>query len=283
MNNVVGKMLIVMQLVFSVLFMCFAGAVYTFQGQWRTKALDLQLVVDDQSKQIDDGKATRDREVMDITAKYEKANTNWETVRAELQNAEAQAATDQALLAAASLERDKALADSEVASAEAAARVVEANTLNKEVRSQQLRISALVADIQSVENDLLDKTGKLASAVEIEEQHLSELGRMKDLLRLNDIDPGQLVVGPVPGQVEKVDGKVRGTRRNKARTAELVEITIGSDDSVYVNQQLTVFRKDKYICTVRIVEVFPDVAICLVIEKTRQGIIQEGDNVTTKL
>ena len=42
MNNVVGKMLIVMQLVFSILFMCFAGAVYTFQGGWRTKGLALQ-------------------------------------------------------------------------------------------------------------------------------------------------------------------------------------------------------------------------------------------------
>jgi hypothetical protein len=155
--------------------------------------------------------------------------------------------------------------------------------LNKEVRSQQLRISSLVSDIQGVENDLLDKTGKLASAVEIEEQHLSELGRMKDLLRLNDIDPGQMVVGPVPAHVEKVDGKIRGTRRNKARTAELAEISIGSDDKVYANQLLTVYRKDKYICTARVVEVFPDVAICLVIEKTRQGNIQKGDDVTTKL
>ena len=283
MNNVVGKMLIVMQLVFSLLFMCFAGAVYTFQAEWRKQAVAQEALVEEKDKQLSDETATRNRVTMELTAKVEAAETDRDNFRAQLQTAQTQAATDQALLAAASLERDKALADSEVATAEAAARIVEANALNKEVRSQQLRISALVADIQSVENDLLDKTGKLASAVEIEEQHLSELGRMKDLLRLHDIDPGQLIVGPVPGQVEKVDGKVRGTRRNKARTAELVEITIGSDDSVYVNQQLTVFRKDKYICTVRIVEVFPDVAICLVIEKTRQGNIQEGDDVTTKL
>ncbi len=283
MNNVVGKMLIVMQLVFSLLFMCFAGAVYTFQGQWRTKALAQEALVEEKEKQYDDAVAARNRETMQLTATAEAAETERGNLNARLEGALTQAKTDKDLLAAASLERDKALADSEVATAEAAARVVEANALNKEVRSQQLRISTLVADIQSVENDLLDKTGKLASAVEIEEQHLSELGRMKDLLRLNDIDPGQLIVGPVPGQVEKVDGKVRGTRRNKARTAELVEITIGSDDSVYVNQELTVFRKDKYICTVRIVEVFPDVAICLVIEKTRQGVIQKGDDVKTKL
>ena len=38
MNNVVSKMLIVLQLVFSLLFMCFAGAVYSFQQSWRAKA-----------------------------------------------------------------------------------------------------------------------------------------------------------------------------------------------------------------------------------------------------
>ncbi len=283
MNNVVGKMLIVMQLVFSLLFMCFAGAVYTFQGQWRTWGLEQQALVEESGKQYDDAVAARNREAMVLTAKVEAAETDRDNFRAQLQAAESQAATDQALLAAASLERDKALADSEVATAEAAARIVEANALNKEVRSQQLRISALVADIQSVENDLLDRTGKLASAVEIEEQHLSELGRLKDLLRLNDIDPGQLIVGPVPGQVEKVDGKVREARRNKARTAELVEITIGSDDKIYKNMPLIVSRKDKYICDVRVVEVFPDIAICLVNERTRQGNIQKGDDVTTKL
>ena len=276
-------MLIVMQLVFSLLFMCFAGAVYTFQGQWRTKALAQEALVEEKEKQYDDAVAARNRETMQLTAIAEAAETERGNLNAQLEAAETQAATDQALHAAVSLERDKALADSEVASAEAAARIVEANALNKEVRSQQLRISALVADVQSVENDLLDKTGKLASAVEIEEQHLSELGRMKDLLRLNDIDPGQMVVGPVPAKVEKVDGKIRGTRRNTARTAELAEISIGSDDKVYANQLLTVYRKDKYICTARVVEVFPDVAICLVIEKTRQGNIQKGDDVTTKL
>ena len=42
MNNVVGKLLVVMQLVFSILFMCFAGAVFTFQAQWRTAAISAQ-------------------------------------------------------------------------------------------------------------------------------------------------------------------------------------------------------------------------------------------------
>ena len=38
MNNVVAKTLIVLQLVFSLCFMCFAGAVYSFQKTWKDKA-----------------------------------------------------------------------------------------------------------------------------------------------------------------------------------------------------------------------------------------------------
>ena len=35
MNNIVSKILIVANLVFSLCFMCFAGAVFTFQAGWR--------------------------------------------------------------------------------------------------------------------------------------------------------------------------------------------------------------------------------------------------------
>jgi hypothetical protein len=38
MNNIVSKILIVANLVFSLCFMCFAGAVYSFQAGWHEKA-----------------------------------------------------------------------------------------------------------------------------------------------------------------------------------------------------------------------------------------------------
>ncbi|MCA9049306.1 MAG: hypothetical protein KDA89_11295, partial [Planctomycetaceae bacterium] len=99
----------------------------------------------------------------------------------------------------------------------------------------------------------------------------------------NDIDPGQAIVGTVPAQVDKVDGVVQRTTRTKSRDQELVEITIGSDDKVFENMTITVFRRDRYICQARVVKVYPDTAICVVEEATRQGNIERGDNVTTKL
>lgn len=283
MNNVVGKMLIVMQLVFSILFMCFAGAVYTFQGAWRTKAVELQSQLDGARKQVEDANSARDRETKQLSAELDAARTERDSVRAQLTKAVEQAKSSQNLLAAASQERDKALADGEIATAEAAARVVETTAVVKERESLRKRITELIQEIQKTEDQLLDSNGKLASAVEMEEQYLAKIGHLNDLLRLNEIDPSQQLVGIVPAEIEKVDGFVDATTRNQARTQELIQITIGSDDKIYKDMVLTVYRKDDYICQARVVKVYPDTAICMVEEKTRNGNVQRGDNVTTKL
>lgn len=284
MNNVVGKMLIVLQLVFSILFMCFAGAVYTFQGQWRKQAVSLQDKLSVAQQQVADAKDAHDRDIKTLTDAQKVAETERDNVKAELDAARIQAQTIQEQLADVMLERDKAIADAQVASTEASARVVEANALNKEVQSLRVRIADLRKELQSKEDLILDREGKLADAEEMEEQLLTDIAGLKDLLRLNGVDPRTPVpAGSVPQQIEKVDGFVHDSRRNRARTQELIEITIGSDDKIYKDMVLTVYRDADYICQARVIEVYPDAAICVVEEKTRNGLVQVGDNVTTKL
>ena len=283
MNNVVGKMLVVMQLVFSILFMCFAGAVYTFQAQWRSAALEAQKKQANTQQQVEDLSAARDNEVKFLKAEFEKAETARKNLQAEKDGLITRAETIEKQFAAASQERDKAMAESDVATSEASARVVESTALNKEVQSLRNRIAELIKEIQDTEDQLLAKSGEVAAAIEMEESHLAEIGRLKDILRINNLDPEQAIVGTVPGQIEKVDGFVQRTQRNSARTQELLEITVGSDDKIFKDMTLTVFRDGDYLCQARVVKVYPDTAICMVIEETRQGLIKRGDNVTTKL
>jgi hypothetical protein len=47
--------------------------------------------------------------------------------------------------------------------------------------------------------------------------------------------------------------------------------------------RLTIYRGAKYVCQIEVTEVYPDVAVGRVIEETRNGTIERGDNVTTKL
>ena len=182
--------------------------------------------------------------------------------------------------------RDNARNDADLASTEAAARVVESNVLNKEVQSLRDRIAELRQQLQVTEDQVLDLQGKQAGAKEVEEQLLDEVARLKDLLRLNDIDPRTPVSpGSVPEQIEKVYVFVKRSYRNITITQELVQITVGSDDRVYKDMILTIYRDDQFICQARVMKVYPDTAVCVVIESTRNrnGSIQEGDNVTTKL
>lgn len=278
-------MLIVLQLVFCILFMCFAGAVYSFSGAWRNEANELENKLSIATKATEDANAARDRETKQLQALLTQAEEERDIVKSQLQTAQTQAAENQKLLAQTGQERDKALADGEIASTEAAARVAEAAALNKEVQSLRGRINELIQRNRETEDSLLDRTGKLASAEEQEVQLLTEVGRLQDLLRVNGVEPTTVISGPVGGKIEKVDGFVERSKKNAAGTQELVLITIGSDDKVYKDMMLTVFRGDAYLCRARVMEVYPDEAICVVDEKTRarNGSIQRGDNVTTKL
>lgn len=283
MNNVVGKMLIVMSLVFSILFMCFAGAVYTFQGQWRSKALTLEKDLEVARQQTEDAIEERNREKANLEAERDKFQAEAEQLRADQERLRDQARNFEALLADAKQVGDKARSESEVAALEAAARVKEVEVLNREVRSLQKRNTELFDELGKMQDEQLSLSGRLAAAEEREEEHLAENGRLKDLLRVNEIDPRQIVVGDVPADKEKVDGFVTSTLRNKTRTQEFIGITVGSDDKVYKDMLVTVFRGNKYICQARVYSVQPDTAVCIVDESTRQGTVQEGDNVTTKL
>lgn len=283
MNNIVGKMLIVLQLVFCILFMCFAGAVYTFQGAWRDKAKSLETQLDVAQKSTEDANSSRDREKKQLQALLDQAISDRDIVKAQLQSAQSAEADNRALLAQAEQERDKALADAEVASTEAAARVAESAVLNKEVQSLRGRISELIDRTRQTEDSLLDLQGRLASAVEREEQLLADNGNLRDQLRSNSIEPGQFGDANFTDLIERVDGFVEGSTRNQARTQELVQITVGSDDKIKKNMSLIVYRGGDYICEARVIKVYPDKAICVVNESTRTGLIRRGDNVTTKL
>lgn len=283
MNNVVGKMLVVMQLVFSILFMCFAGAVYSFQGQWRNKSLDLEKQLGVARANTDDQMTARNREHETQKFEIDRLQTLSDALTAEKKANANEVASAKRLLADAALEREKAVADSEVATTEAEARVFEASVLNQEVQKLRIRIAEMVAEAQTLEDERLALSGKLAEAREKEEQQLAENGQLKDILRLNKIDPRLAIATVIPAEKEKIDGFVQGTLKAKAQNQEYVMITIGSDDRILTDMVLIVSRGDKYLGEMRVVKVNPDSAVCIIIEASRQGTIQKGDDVTTKV
>ena len=283
MNNVVGKLLVILNLVFCLTFMCFAGAVYTFSSQWRDKALAEQDKALNFSQQVDDLQNEKREIEESLTAQITELESERDKLRADLNTAQTSNTTSQAQLDEVRQERDKAIAEIEVATAEAISRRAESVELRAELQGLRTRINELIREVRTVEDRKLDLEGMVAAAKEQQESSISEIGRLQDLLRQNDIDPRTPVIGAVPEQIEKVDGFVAATQKSRDRTQEFVEVTIGSDDKIFKDQQLTVFRRGKYLAEIRLVNVYPDTAVGIVLEKTRNGSIQRGDNVTTKL
>jgi len=282
MNNIVSKILIVANLVFSLCFMCFAGAVFSFQAGWHEKATKTAEMLANANRQISDLQGQKDQLTKTMTA-----NLTRETDRADQAEARVNGLTqerDQARgnFASAEKERDKHLADLRVATSEAQARVTETNDGRAEIKLLRDQNNQAIAIRRGLEDKNLELEGKLAEAGTRESKFLTEITRLNNLLRLNKIDPRDPIIGPVPTVVEDVEGLVNESRKNASRSAEYVEINIGSDDGVLKNIEMTVHRGPNFLATIRITEVYPDKAIGLVIEDTRNGTIARGDNVTTK-
>jgi len=282
MNNIVSKILIVANLVFSLCFMCFAGAVFTFQAGWRDKANKTQSQLtsaNDQVQQLQGDKelltTKHAKELGDETTRANKAEAKVNNLDQNLKQAIGN-------LANAEKERDKHLADLQVAQQEAQARITETNDGRAEIKRLRDQNNEAIAVRRGLEDKNLEMVGELADAATREMKLLKEIKRLNELLRLNKIDPRDPVIGPVPKDVEPVDGFVVESRKNASRSTELVQISVGSDDGVYKNMKMTVYRDSKFLATIQITEVYPDIAVGLVVEETRNGTIERRDNVTTK-
>ena len=283
MNNVVAKTLIVLQLVFSLCFMCFAGAVYTFQKGWRDKAEAAARQVGDLQKNLADQQQARADEKNKLEADKKLLEDAAGTARAQINQLTVDLEQSTARLAAAEQERDKHLADLLVSQQEAQARITETTAARSEINTLRDQLNQGIALRRTLEDQKLDQQGKIDEAAEREQQMLKEIGRLRDLCRVNRVDPNEAYAGPVPAAITRVDGLVRQSRKNASRSAELVEISIGSDDGIATKMKLIVFRGSRYICEIEITDVYPDMAVGRVIEETRNGSIERGDNVTTKL
>lgn len=283
MNNVVTKTLIVLQLVFSLFFMCFAGAVYTFQNGWRTKA---QTAIEERDR-FRTNFETEQRARTDEAAKAKidigKVEERAALAEAQVGQLQIDLKQAQASLASAEQQRDKFQADLLVAQDEANARITETNLARAEIKRLRDQLNDGIAQRRSLEDQNLDRQGKIDEGNDRAQALVKEVTRLRDRIRAMGENPDDIFVGTVPAAIEKVNGEVLKTQKNASRSQELVEISIGEDDNIVQKMRLIVYRDNKYICDIEITDVMPDKAVGRVLEETRNGSIERGDHVTTKL
>jgi len=284
----VGKILVVLHLVLSVMFMAFAGAVFTAQKNWRKTAETNAAQLAKAKAAANDQRTEFERERTDTAAKVaelndqvlkltgEKGGLFKQTTDLQADNNRLQTAID-AVGQQAELQTKEAnerFLDSKVQ--------VDKNKVAYETREalqkRLLEVEKRRDILELEQNQMKDRHERVLADLQMFKQYYGAKGMLTD--------PKQMVVqssSPPP-----VDGVVEEYRKEKqgAASTELVKISLGSDEGLAVGHKLTVFNAEgRYLGQIRLTLVQPDTAVGLVIpnEKAKNTVIKEGDYVTTKL
>ncbi|MBX3439691.1 MAG: hypothetical protein KF861_19535, partial [Planctomycetaceae bacterium] len=154
----------------------------------------------------------------------------------------------------------------------------------------------LQAQVNEMQSELRDRDDQIfAMQLRLEDlstRHdtlLAENGDLKKVLRLNKLSTDTVDYRAKDEPPPPIDGVVIAIKADKTNRTKAVEISVGSDDGVRKNHEMDVYSseansgKTRYLGKIRIIEVTPDRAVGYVIQSAKNGIIQRGDNVTTRL
>ena len=281
----VGKILVVIIVLLSVCFMAFAGAVYTAQTNWK-KSYESQIAATKKVQgQVAELEAATAKERNERQAEFNQIKAERDAVSGKVDTTtrdviDLTAKNKQLAVEAAAAKEQNKIADDEAKARQEESlelRLVNTKLLASRDEQSALRIK-LDDQVQTLTVDL-DKAQRKVVTLE------RELGGLKQLIANNSLAPNARATAKfaVP-PAEPVEGKITETRRSKvAGNSEYVEVSIGSDDGLLKGHYLDVVRGGKYLGRVRVVETWPDRAVCEVISPNKNSIIQRGDNVTTKL
>ncbi len=287
----IGKLLVVIQVVLSVCFMAFAATVFTVQQNWKAHSEDLAQQIEDLKKAMDEADEARRQEkdkyemqlkaVTERALAAEKERDNFQDLynrtKAELDSLRTGQDTSKALV--------------DISSDEANSRRSEA--LRQRAANEKLHktLDDLAAKNRALEDQLRALQNERDTMLAKHEQTLEELSVLKRYLAElgYDPDPKKIIRRQAPPPL--VLGKVlRAKHATRAGEIDTVEISLGSDDGLIEGHHLFVYRRPeansgrpKYLGEIRLELVTPDRSVGVVVQKAKNGIIQEGDDVTSRL
>lgn len=282
----VGKLLVIIQLVLSICFMAFAGAVYTHQTSWRVKAETVQKELDKEKEAIKGEKASLEARITKITEDVKKAEER--AKKAEGDYVTLVAKTDALKEDVERLNRDlntqKNLA--EASQAEANIRRDEARLLTQINDTINKELNAKNAVVRAQEDELFNVKVENKNITEKYEAMLKDLAVFTKVLASNGFSTDAKSYAKVDAPTAQVFGRVVEVESKAKGGRELIQISIGSDDDVREGAVLDVYRigeRAKFLAKIKIELVKPDAAVGSVISGTKNGVIEKGDYVTTKL
>lgn len=269
-----GKILSVLILVMSVLFLGFSVAVFATHTNWRDKAKELQAAADE-AKRANSLLQDELQRQKDALAREEAAR------RFAIANIRTRADASAMDLAA----KEKELQD--LIAAHAALEVT-----NRSLAEQLGMLTTEVADLRGdVRKAIDDRNQQFTQVVKLTEDLVSIKGTHDLLAARNDVmtkdlahaegllgSVGLTLKHAVPDSPPDIEGFVRAVNDQ-----DLIEISLGNDDGLRKGHELVVYRGRDYVARVVVREVRTDFAVAEVIPSLKRIPVQKGDRVATKL
>ncbi|HAH47344.1 hypothetical protein [Gimesia sp.] len=287
----VGKVLVVVQVVLSVCFMGFAGAVFTAQNNWRNESLKLKDNVASLQKSMNELESEFNNEKTEMTKELNKAQSEAETAKAANEALLAQTKTLQTQLDTARVERDTSVAQAETTGEEAKFRRQESDRQRVVNKSLHDTVNELRAKIKGLEDTIFTQSIREKNLVAKHTKVVEELNYLNKIVANLGIDPQDPAIAGMQSPPPAVEGLIINTKKDKRNGTRFVEVSLGSDDGLSKGHQLFVYRfgteangnRPKYLGKIELVYVDPDKAVGTVIDAAKNGVIEKGDHVNSKL
>jgi hypothetical protein len=284
--STVGKVLVVAQLAFSVLLMGFAAGVGSVQTNWKNK-FNVQAGALTKATTDLNNQKTANKELQDKATANEKALKDAaDRAQGTADAAKVQVTQLQRQLNQTRTELQNVRSEAQIAGDEARARRDEAvsmRAINAELhktRDEQITLAHQYAD------KIVNLEQQAKTMVEKQNKLLSDYAILQKFIRIKGFDSDPKEVAGLAEPAPLVNGLVLNTRRGGRNGSELIEISLGSDAGLAKGHELFVYRPDgkgKFLGKIRLDYVDYRTAVGVVVQTTKNGQIQVGDNVTTKL
>lgn len=258
----VGKILVVLHLVLSVMFMAFAGAIFTAQNNWRAKEKATAALLAAEKKKSGDMQTEFDRQMADSKAKMDLLESD--AVRLKGANTaldievKTLTADNKQLRKEVDQQRDQAT----LTTAEASERKKESDLQREKNNTLYDSREELAQKLYETEEKRFATEVQLQQTTEKFEQLFANYRTVIQFLASKNMttDPKEMIATttpppPVEGRVLHVLKPDRGSRR------ELLQISIGRDSGLEIGHRLTVYRGGKYLGTIRLTRVESDTAV----------------------
>src|SRR5580704_7568953 len=284
--STVGKVLVVAQIAFSILLMAFAAGVGSVQTNWKKKADTAEKSLATTTKQLTDAKSLsqKDKDKAVATEKSLKDAANLAQGAADASKVQVKQLQGQLTQTRTELENMRA--EAKIAGEEARSRRDEAVSMRQinaelhKTRDEQITLAHQYADkivnLEQQSKAMTEKHNKL----------LNDFAILQKFIRIKGFDSDPREVAGLAEPAPIINGLVLSTKKGGRNGSDLIEISLGSDAGLAKGHELFVYRADgkgKYLGKIRLDYVDYRTAVGVVVQSTKNGQIQVGDNVTTKL